>query len=123
MFRTDLRTKPRKTPTWFALSEDRPLAAFAGNLAAMVWRAGIKANPVDGEHLVFTFLTTDANAEVGAIHPKAMPAILRTGEEFDVRLSAPMEEAPGLQRPLTDGALSIVARGQREDMPGETTWA
>jgi putative SOS response-associated peptidase YedK len=23
-------TKPRKTPTWFALSEDRPLAVFAG---------------------------------------------------------------------------------------------
>jgi putative SOS response-associated peptidase YedK len=23
-------TKPRKTPTWFALSEDRPLFAFAG---------------------------------------------------------------------------------------------
>jgi putative SOS response-associated peptidase YedK len=23
-------TNPRKTPTWFALSEDRPLFAFAG---------------------------------------------------------------------------------------------
>jgi putative SOS response-associated peptidase YedK len=23
-------TKPRKTPTWFALDEDRPLAFFAG---------------------------------------------------------------------------------------------
>ena len=23
-------TKPRKTPTWFALAEDRPLFAFAG---------------------------------------------------------------------------------------------
>ena len=77
-------TKPRKTPTWFALSEDRPLAAFAG-----IWRPwtgvrGTKANPVDGEHLVFSFLTTDANAEVGAIHPKAMPAILTSSEEFDV---------------------------------------
>lgn len=108
-------TKPRKTPTWFALSEERPLAAFAG-----IWRPwtgvrGTKANPVEGEHLVFSFLTTDANAEVGAIHPKAMPAILTTGDEFDAWLGAPMEEALTLQRPLPDGALQVVMRGERED--------
>jgi hypothetical protein len=31
-------------------------------------RRGTKANPIEGEHQLFGFLTTDANAEVGAIH-------------------------------------------------------
>jgi putative SOS response-associated peptidase YedK len=108
-------TKPRKTPTWFALSADRPLAAFAG-----IWRPwtgirGTKANPVEGEHLVFSFLTTDANAEVCAIHPKAMPAILTTPDAFDAWLGAPLDEALRLQRPLPDGTLAIVMRGEKED--------
>ena len=33
---------------------------------------------------LFAFLTTEPNAEVGAIHPKAMPVILMTDEERDV---------------------------------------
>jgi putative SOS response-associated peptidase YedK len=37
---------------------------------------GTKAVPVEGEHKPFSFLTTDANAVVQPIHPKAMPAIL-----------------------------------------------
>ena len=69
-------TKPRKTPTWFALNDDRPLAFFAGIWTTWHGKRGTKANPVEGEHQLFGFLTTDANAEVGAIHPKAMPVIL-----------------------------------------------
>ncbi len=40
-------TKPRKTPIWFALDEDRPLFAFAGLWAS--WRGvrGPKSAPVD----------------------------------------------------------------------------
>ena len=68
-------TKPRKTPTWFALNDDRPLAFFAGIWTSWHGKRGTKANPVEGEHQLFGFLTTDANAEVGAIHPKAMPVI------------------------------------------------
>ena len=33
---------------------------------------------------LYGFLTTEPNAEVGAIHPKAMPVILTTEEERDV---------------------------------------
>ena len=64
-------TKPRKTPTWFALKEDRPLFAFAGIWTT--WRGvrGPKSAPVDGEHRLYGFLTTDANGIVGPIHPKA----------------------------------------------------
>ena len=46
-------------------------------------------NPIEGEHQLFGFLTTDPNAVVGPIHPKAMPAMLTTAEEFDVWLHAP----------------------------------
>jgi len=108
-------TKPRKTATWFALSEDRPLAAFAGIWRPWTGTRGTKAEPVEGQHLLFSFLTTEANAEVGAIHPKAMPAILTTEDEFDRWMSATAEEALKLQRPLPDGALRIVTRGERQD--------
>jgi hypothetical protein len=64
-------TKPRKTPIWFALSEDHPLFAFAGLWTP--WRGvrGPKSAPIDGEHELFGFLTTEANAIVAPIHPKA----------------------------------------------------
>jgi putative SOS response-associated peptidase YedK len=75
-------TKPRKTPIWFALSEERPLFAFAGLWTP--WSGGVrgpKSAPVEGEHELFGFLTTEANAIVAPVHPKAMPVILTTPDE------------------------------------------
>jgi putative SOS response-associated peptidase YedK len=46
---------------------------------------------------IFGFLTADANAEVGAIHPKAMPVILRTAEEIDLWLTAPTAKLSGFK--------------------------
>ena len=57
-------------------------------------------------------LTTEPNNVVGAIHLKAMPAILTTVEQIDIWMSAPTEEALKLQRPLAHDALMIVARGE-----------
>jgi putative SOS response-associated peptidase YedK len=104
-----------KTPTWFALSEDRPLFAFAGLWTP--WRGvrGPKSAPVEGNHELFGFLTTEANAVVAPIHPKAMPVILRSAEEADRWLGADTPDALALQRPLPDDALRIVARGEKED--------
>ncbi len=100
-------------PVWFALAEDRPLAFFAG-----IWTGWTSTRKLaEGEVTldVFGFLTTDANKEVGAVHPKAMPVVLTTEEERDAWLSAPWAEAARLQRPLPDGSLRVVARGERRD--------
>lgn len=59
---------------------------------------------------LYAFLTTEPNAEVGVIHPKAMPVILTTPEEVETWMTAPAGEALKLQRPLPDGALRIMAR-------------
>jgi hypothetical protein len=44
-----------------------------------------------------------------------MPVILMTPWEIETWMSAPVEEALKLQRPLPDGTLGIVARGERKD--------
>lgn len=68
-------TKPRKSPTWFALGAERPLVFFAGIrtpwFGATVHRGGADR----GEHKLSCYLTTEADAVVGAIHPRPMPAI------------------------------------------------
>ena len=60
-------------------------------------------------------MTTEPNAIVAPIHPKAMPVILTTLAEVDLWLTADGPEALGLQRPLPDDALRIVASGEKED--------
>jgi putative SOS response-associated peptidase YedK len=113
-------TKPRKTPTWFALSDDRPLFAFAGLWTR--WRGvrGPKSAQVEGEHELFGLLTTEANSIVAPIHSKAMPVILTTTEEFDLWLEGETVEPLKLQRPFPDGMLDIVAWGEKED---QVCWA
>jgi len=48
-------------------------------------------------------------------HPKAMPVLLTTADEYDTWLTTPAQEALALRRPLPDGALMIVARGAKHD--------
>ena len=103
-----------KTPTWFARDDGRPLMAFAG-----IWRswAGVRGK-LDKEHELFAFLTCPPNSIVGPIHPKAMPVILTSPDEYDTWLNAATPVALQLQRPLDPDLLRIVATGSRQD-PGE----
>jgi putative SOS response-associated peptidase YedK len=110
-------TTPRKTPTWFALGSIRPLAFFAGIWTPWHGTRGPKSKPETGRHELFGFLTTNANADVAAIHPQAMPVILTRPEEFETWLAAPPAEALCLQRPLPAGSLQIVAAGEKQDPP------
>ena len=103
---------------WFAFDESRPLAAFAGIWTK--WTSVRKVREGETTNDLFGFLTTEPNAEVGAVHPKAMPVILRTTAEIEVWMTAPPEDALKLQRPLPDGALTIVAKGVKEDPPAAT---
>jgi putative SOS response-associated peptidase YedK len=98
---------------WFALADDRPLACFAGIWTR--WTSVRKVKEGETTNDLFGFLTSDPNAEVRAIHPKAMPVILRTSEEIDAWLTLPTPKALEMQRPLPDGALKIVGSGKRKD--------
>jgi putative SOS response-associated peptidase YedK len=93
-------------PVWFALDESRPLAFFAGIWTTWTSTRKLAEGEVTAD--LFGFLTTDANVEVGAV-------ILTREEELEAWLLAPWPEAARLQRPLPDGSLRIVARGEKKD--------
>jgi putative SOS response-associated peptidase YedK len=88
---------------------DPPLACFAGIWTN--WTSVRKVKEGETTNDLYAFLTTEPNAEVGAIHPKAMPVILTTPDEVETWMTASPDEALTLQRPLPEGALKIVARG------------
>jgi putative SOS response-associated peptidase YedK len=79
----------RKTKHWFALRQD-PLFAFAG-----LWRQTEQGSR-------YAFLTCEANETVGRVHPKAMPVILRAGDEAERWLTADGAGAAAMQRALDD---------------------
>jgi putative SOS response-associated peptidase YedK len=84
-----------KRKRWFGVN-DQPLFAFAG-----LWR------PTQ-EGAVFAFLTTEPNALVAPIHPKAMPVVL-LAEDHDAWLGAPLAEAVALAAPYPSQLMTIDA--------------
>ncbi len=109
----ELQPDGSRPPVWFALDESRPLAFFAGIWTR--WTSVRKVKEGETTNDLFAFLTTEPNAIIAPIHPKAMPVILTTPAEVDAWLTAPAMDALSLQRPLPDDALRIVARGEKED--------
>jgi putative SOS response-associated peptidase YedK len=100
-----------KVTHWFALADDRPLFWFAG-----IWRpwTGDRRGET-GEHRLYAFLTTQANAILASIHAKAMPVVLTTEDDCETWLTAPVEEALALQQPAPNDLLRIVATGAKSD--------
>ena len=105
-------------PHWFALGPDRPLFAFAGLWRPWEGLRGTKADPAEGTHQLFAFLTCEPNGVVAPIHPKAMPVLLTTEQEWNTWLTGDLAAALRLQRPLADCMLSVVARGGKQDGAG-----
>lgn len=105
---TDDLPKRRK---WFRLKDDTPFM-FAG-----IWRPwngtrGTKKNPVEGDHLLYAFITTEPNEIVGAIHSKAMPVILTRDKWMDW-LRAPADIAKQMVKPHPNSDMADPA-----DAPG-----
>lgn len=65
----------KKDVVWFAVNDDRPLFAFGDIWTEFKGDRGTKSKPIRGVHLVYGFVTTEANAGIAPIHPKAMPVI------------------------------------------------
>ncbi|MCA0271508.1 MAG: SOS response-associated peptidase family protein [Proteobacteria bacterium] len=89
--------------TWFTLRGDRP--AFFAGLNLCGWTSVRKLKDGETTDDLFAFLTTEANALVAAIHPKAMPVILTQPDDWETWLTAPWTSAARLQRPLADDVL------------------
>lgn len=86
----------RKAKVWFGLVDDQaPLFAFAG-----LWRPG-EGGPF------MAFLTCEANATVGAVHPKAMPVMLGAGD-VGRWLDGERADACALARPYEDRLMRLI---------------
>ncbi|MFC7739551.1 SOS response-associated peptidase [Roseomonas sp. GCM10028921] len=112
----------KSEPVWFALTEDRPLTFFAG-IWVPQWTSVRKVKEGEVTTDLYAFLTTEPNAEVALIHPKAMPVILTQPDEMEAWMTAPWAVVKELQRPLPDGMLRVVGYGKsdqpaEEDLPG-----
>jgi putative SOS response-associated peptidase YedK len=93
----DPETK-RKSKVWFGLHEEaHPLFAFAG-----IWRPG-----EEGQFMAF--LTCEANQTVGSVHPKAMPVMLRPGEDVARWLDSEHADACALAVPFADTEMRRVS--------------
>lgn len=91
---------------WFKIADDRP--AFFAGIWVPEWTSLRKLKDGETTDDLYAFLTTEPNAEVAAIHPKAMPVILTKPAEWETWLGAPFEKAALLQRPLPDGSLELL---------------
>ena len=101
---------------WFARDVSRTPFAFAGIWRPWTGTRGTKSNPVQGDHLLFSFLTTEPNDIVRPIHGKAMPVIL-TEDNWDRWLEAETSEALTMQKSAPNDLIEIVASGEKRDPP------
>jgi putative SOS response-associated peptidase YedK len=96
---------------WFARPKGDPFF-FAG-----IWREwtgdhGTVKVPDQGKHRLFSFLTTEASADVKPVHSKASPVLLLTSADMKRWLYGTAADALALQKPATAKSL-VVLEGQK----------
>ena len=74
-----------RPPVWFARGKDRPLMFFAGIWTRWTSVRKLKEGEIEAD--LFGFLTTEANAMVGAVPSKAKRVILAEPEDWETWLS------------------------------------
>lgn len=97
---------PGQGNAWFTAADPDTVMVFAG-LHVPGWTSVRKVKDGPTTDDLFAFLTTTPNAEVAAIHPKAMPVILTRPHDWDTWLNAPWPQASALQKPLPDSSLRL----------------
>lgn len=93
--------------SWFGPVQDNTPMFFAG-IEVRDWVSTRKVSAGETVDDLFAFLTCEPNAEVKAVHPKAMPVILTEAKEWELWMSAPLEIVAALQRPMSDGFLRVI---------------
>jgi putative SOS response-associated peptidase YedK len=106
----------KKVPVWFAFDESRPLLAFAGLWNN--WTSARKAKEGEITTDIFGFLTCDPNSEVSRVHPKAMPVILTTAEEYH---TWPRPLVSGRAQRRRTAILALAPRHSSDDSPCQTS--
>ncbi|MAM41204.1 MAG: DUF159 family protein [Erythrobacter sp.] len=89
---------------WFAAADGSPM--FFAGIEIRNWTSLRKVKDGETTDDLYAFLTCPPNAEVGAVHPKAMPVILTEKSQWQAWMDG--IAAAELQRPLPDGALVLV---------------
>lgn len=105
----DASPKGKKQIRWFAPT-DRGMLFFAGICGEWWGDYGTKKEPNEGNHKLFSFLTTEANDLVRPVHAKAMPVILTNQFACKEWLNAQPDQIEAIQaRVLPTDALEIVS--------------
>lgn len=90
---------------WFAPADPDAQMFFAG-IEVRRWASVRKVKDGETTDDLYAFLTCPPNAEVAAVHPKAMPVILTEPGEWEAWMGG--SSATELQRPLPSGSLSLI---------------
>ena len=92
---------------WWFERPDREPFFFAGVWTDWKGDRGTKRKPADGDHRLFSIMTTDPNTVVHSVHDKAMPVMLMTREHIEQWLEGTIGEALAIQKPAPDEAIRL----------------